>query len=210
MVGEDRWLLKQGDGYIEWGGVFCALQSCVYVWKFSLRVNEPKTNNKDFQRASTFHNCNLFDFSDRFQLSSYLLAFLDISRGYFLWQDLPGPMLVSTLVWILSVHFSRSVVSDSLWSHGLQQARLPCQSPTTRACSNSSPSSQWCHPTILSSEVLASPSPFNLSQHQGLFSWVSSLRQVAKVLEFQLQHQSFQWIFSMLSFRIDWFDLLAI
>ena len=44
---------------------------------------------------------------------------------------------------------------------------------------------------------LSSPSPptFNLSQHQGLFQGVSSLHQAAKVLEFQLQHQSFQWIF---------------
>ena len=44
---------------------------------------------------------------------------------------------------------------------------------------------------------LSSPSPptFNLSQHQGLFKWVSSSHQVAKVLEFQLQHQSFHWIF---------------
>ena len=44
---------------------------------------------------------------------------------------------------------------------------------------------------------LSSPSPptFNLSQHQGLFQWVSSSHEVAKVLEFQLQHQSFQWIF---------------
>ena len=40
-----------------------------------------------------------------------------------------------------------------------------------------------------------SPPPFNLSQHQGLFQWVSFLHQGAKVLEFQLQHQSFQWIF---------------
>ena len=47
------------------------------------------------------------------------------------------------------------------------------------------------------SPPLLSPSPpaFNLSQHQGLFQWVSSSYQVAKVLEFQLQHQSFQWIF---------------
>ena len=45
--------------------------------------------------------------------------------------------------------------------------------------------------------ILSSPSPpaFNLSQHQGLFQWVGSSHQVAKVLEFQLQHQSFQWIF---------------
>ena len=47
-----------------------------------------------------------------------------------------------------SVQFSRSVVSDSLWPHGLQYIRLPCPSPTPRACSNSSPSSRWCHPTI--------------------------------------------------------------
>ena len=48
---------------------------------------------------------------------------------------------------------------------------------------------------IQPSHPLSSPSPpaFNLSQHEGLFKWVSSLHQVAKVLEFQLQHQSFQW-----------------
>ena len=57
---------------------------------------------------------------------------------------------------------------------------------------------------------LSSPSPpaFNLSQHQGLFQWVGSLSQVAKVLE--LQRQSFQWIFRVDLFRIDWFDLLLI
>ena len=51
--------------------------------------------------------------------------------------------------------------------------------------------------TIQSSHPLSSPSPptFSLSQHQGLFAWVSSSHQVAKVLVFQLQHQSFQWIF---------------
>ena len=44
-------------------------------------------------------------------------------------------------------------MSNSLWPHGLQHARLPCPSPTPRACSNSSPSNQWCHPTISSSVV---------------------------------------------------------
>ena len=44
-------------------------------------------------------------------------------------------------------------MSDSLWHRGLQHARLPCPSPTPKACSNSCPSSQWCHPTILSSVV---------------------------------------------------------
>ena len=49
--------------------------------------------------------------------------------------------------------FIHSVVSDSLWPHGLQHARLPCPSPSPRACSNSCPLSQWCHPTISSSVV---------------------------------------------------------
>ena len=55
----------------------------------------------------------------------------------------------------------------------------------------------WVDDAIQPSYPLLSPSPptFNLSQHQGLFKWVSSLYEVAKVLEFQLQHQSFQWIF---------------
>ena len=52
-----------------------------------------------------------------------------------------------------SVQLSHSVVSNSLQSHGLQHARLPCPSPTPKACSNSCPSSRWCHPTIWSSVV---------------------------------------------------------
>ena len=51
------------------------------------------------------------------------------------------------------VHLSHSVVSDSLWPHRLQHARLPCPSPTTRACSNSCPLSWWCHLTMSSSVV---------------------------------------------------------
>ena len=97
-------------------------------------------------------------------------------------------------VFLFSVQFSHSVKSDSLWPHGLQHARLPCPSPTPRAFPNPYPSSQGCHPTI-SSSVDPSPPTFNLIQHQSLFQWVSSSNQVDKVLEFQLQHQSFQWIF---------------
>ena len=48
-----------------------------------------------------------------------------------------------------SVQSSCSVMSNSLWPHGLQHARLPCPSPTPGACSNSCPLSRWCHPTIL-------------------------------------------------------------
>ena len=64
---------------------------------------------------------------------------------------------------------------------------------------------QPSHPLLSSS-----PPAFNLSQHQGLFKWVICSHQVAKVLEFQLQHQSFQWTFRLISFRIDWLALLAV
>ena len=65
--------------------------------------------------------------------------------------------------------------------------------------------------TVQPSNPLLSPSPptFNLSLHQGLSQWASSSYQVAKVLEIQLQHQSFQWIFRT-SFRMDLLDLLAV
>ena len=61
-----------------------------------------------------------------------------------------------------SVQFSCSVMSDSLWPHGLQQARPPCPSPTPRVYSNSCPLSQWCHPTIfiLCCPLLLLPSIF--------------------------------------------------
>ena len=65
---------------------------------------------------------------------------------------------------------------------------------------------------IQPSHPLLSPFPpaFNLSQHQDLFQWVSSSHQVAKLLELQLQHQAFQWIFRTDSLRMDWLDLLAV
>ena len=67
----------------------------------------------------------------------------------------------------------------------------------------------WVSDVIWPSHPLphSSPFAFNLSQHWDLFQWVSSSHQVAKVLEFQLQHQSFQWIFRVDFLRIDWFDL---
>ena len=70
----------------------------------------------------------------------------------------------------------------------------------------------WVGDAIQPSHPLSSPSPpaLNLSQHQSLFQGVSSLYQLAKVLELQLQYQSFQWISGLISFRMDWLDLLAV
>ena len=90
-----------------------------------------------------------------------------------------------------SVQFSHSVMSDYLQPHESQHARPSCPSPSPGVYSNSCPWSQWCHP---SSHPPLSPSPApNPSQHQGLFQWVKSFHEVAKVMEFQLQYQSFQW-----------------
>ena len=100
---------------------------------------------------------------------------------------------ILTLMWTLVQFSSATQLYLTLGNHhGLQHARLPCPSPTPRACSNSCPLSRYA---IQPPHPLSSPSPpaFDLSQHQGLFKWVSSSQQVAKLLE--LQHQSFQWIF---------------
>ena len=77
---------------------------------------------------------------------------------------------------VSSVHFSRSVVSDSLRPHELQHARPPCPSPTPRVHSNSHPSSRWCHPAISSSVVPFSSCPQFLPASESfprsqLFAW---------------------------------------
>ena len=68
----------------------------------------------------------------------------------------------------LSVQFSRSVMSSSLWPRGLQHTRLPCPSPTPGAYSNSCPSHPWCHPTI-SSSVVSFSSHFQSFPESGSF-----------------------------------------
>ena len=103
--------------------------------------------------------------------------------------------------------FSCLVVSDFLWPHGLQHARLACPSLSPKVCSNHV---HWVDDDIQLSHPQSLPSPpaLNLLQHQGLFKWVSISHQVAKVLE--LQHPIFpvnnQHWFPL----IDWFDLLAV
>ena len=92
-----------------------------------------------------------------------------------------------------SVHVSRSVMSVSVtpWTEACQASLSIIKSQSLLKLIH------WVSDAIQPSWPLLSPSSpsFNLSQHQGLCKWVSSSHQVAKVLEFQLQHQSFQWIF---------------
>ena len=93
-----------------------------------------------------------------------------------------------------SIQFSLSVMSNSLQPKELQHSRLLCPSPTLKFTKTHV---HRVSDAIQPSHLLLSPSPsaFNLSKQQGLFQWVSYSQQVAKVLEFQFQHQSFQWIF---------------
>ena len=105
--------------------------------------------------------------------------------------------------------FSHSVISDSLWPH---TAAYQASFVLNHLLEFAQTHVHWVYEAIQASHPLSSPSPsaFSLSQHQGLSQWVSSLHQVAKLLEFQLQHQSFQWVFRVISFRMDWLDLLSI
>ena len=95
----------------------------------------------------------------------------------------PGKPFMFVLSWF-SIQFSCSVTSNSLWLHESQHTRLPCPSPSPGVHQNPCASSLWCHLAISS---LLSPFPApNPSQHQGLFQWVNSSHEVAKILEFQL------------------------
>ena len=97
-------------------------------------------------------------------------------------------------IFMLSL-FSHSDVSNSLWPHELQHARLPCPSPSPRACLNPCPLSWWCHPIIPSSVI-----PFSscLQSFPALWSFLMSRLFIlggSSLLELQPQHQSLQWIF---------------
>ena len=103
--------------------------------------------------------------------------------------------------------FSQQVMSSSLWPHGLQHARLPCPSLSPRVCSNSCPLNWRCHPTILSCHpLLFLPSIFHsisvFSNELALHSRYQHIGASASVLTTGYS--------GLISFRIDWFNLLAV
>ena len=108
----------------------------------------------------------------------------------------------------LSIQFSLITQSCSALCYPMDCSTpgFPIHHQLPRACSNSY---HQVGDAIQPSHLLSSPSPpaFNLPQHQDLFQWVSSSHQVARILEFQLQHQSSNDYSGPISFRIDWFDL---
>ena len=108
-----------------------------------------------------------------------------------------------------SVQFSCSVMSDSLLPHGLQHSRPPCPSLTPGVYSDPCPSSQWCHPTISSCRpLLLQPSIFPSIR---VFSNESALHiRWPKYWSFSFNISSSNEYSGLISFRMDWLDLLAV
>ena len=108
-------------------------------------------------------------------------------------------------LWVLLL-LNWSVMSGSLWPQGLQHARSPCPSLSPRVSSNSCPLSWWCHPTIASSVSLlllvpsAFPSIRIFSKELALHNWWS----------FSVSNNPSNEYSGLISFRINWFDLLAV
>ena len=111
------------------------------------------------------------------------------------------PCYPSLLCVTSSVQFGHSVVSDSLWSHGLKHARLPCPSSTPGACENSSPLGQWyqsnhlllCRPLLLLPSIFPSIRVFS-NESVLCIRWPKYSNEYS----------------GLISFRIDWLDLLAV
>ena len=117
--------------------------------------------------------------------------YLDISGFIQKWCD---TFILNFCYWNKhSVQFSYSVLSDSLQPHGLNHTRLPCPSPTPKACSNSCPLSWWCHPTISSSVVpcssclQSSPASGSFPMSQFFALGGPSIRASASVLPVNIQ-----------------------
>ena len=163
-----------------------ATHSSILTWRIPWTEEPGRLQSRESQRVDTTEQLHF-----HILWTANVFYLLELSRILLLFQIFFNPELiefmhtepmntdnqtyVKQLINVSStVQFSRSVMSSSLQSHGPQHVRFPYSSPTPRACSNSCPSSQWCHPTIASSVIPSSPC-FNLSQHHGLFQWVSSL-----------------------------------
>ena len=110
-----------------------------------------------------------------------------------------------------SVQFSHSVMSSGLRPHGLQHARHPCLSPTARAYSNSCPLSQRCHPTISSSVIPFSSYLPSIFPSFRVFLNESVLHiRWPKFWSFSFSIGPFNEYSGLISFRMDWLDLLAV
>ena len=161
-----KWKKKIWKGYILYDS------NCKTFWK--------RQNYGDSKKGS----CQGLEGEERDELEGWIGRRFGKQWKFFVWYNNDG---------FSSVQFSHSVVSDSLWPLDDNTPGFPVHHQLPEL---SQTHVHWVSDAIQPFHPLLSPSPaFNLSQHQGLFQWVSAFHQVAKVLEFQLQHQSFQWAF---------------
>ena len=180
----------------------------VFSNELALRIRWPKFWSLSFNISPSNEHPGLISFridcldllADQGTLNSLLqhhsskASFL-LCSAFFTFQ-LSHPYMTTgkttALTQFSSVQFSCSVMSESLQPHESQYSRPPCPSPTPEFTQTHV---HWVGDAIQLSHPLSTPSlpAPNPSQHQGLFQWVYSSREVAKVLEFQLQYPSFQW-----------------
>ena len=141
----------------------------------------------------------------------WYFAFLLFLEFFFYWSIVALQCCVN-----FSVHFSLSVMYDSLQPHGLQDARLACLSPTPRAYSNSCPSRRWCHPTIWSSVVPFSshlqsfPASGSFPMSRVFCNDSGLCMRWPKYWSFSFSISPFNEYSGLISFRRDWLDLLAV
>ena len=108
-----------------------------------------------------------------------------------------------------SVQFSRSVMFDYLRPHEPQHARPPCPSPTPRVHPNPCPLSQWCHPSISSSVITFASCPQSF-QHHGFSNESAISFKWPKYWSFSFNSSPYNENSGLISFRMDWLDLLAV
>ena len=121
-------------------------------------------------------------------------------------------ILINVLKWhfgYILLSLSRSVVSDSLRPYELQHTRLPCPSPSLGVYSNSCPLSQWCHPTISSSVIPFSSCPQYFPASLEKSSELALHIKWPKYSDFSFSIRPSNEYSGLISFKIDWFDLLA-
>ena len=171
----------------------CRVLLCLIVWG-----NAMPFSTKDIPSYIPTGNVQRFQF----------LHVLAIMAGFLISRSWLCPQRRGQCPAHSSVQFSRSVVSDSLQPRGLQHTRLPCPSPTPRACSNSCPLSQWYHPTISS---LSFPSPASMFPSIMVFSNELVLRiRWPKYWSFSFSISPSNEYSGLISFRMDWLYLLAV
>ena len=147
------------------------------------------------------------------EVNAIWMALLDKNRGLQCltesWDPYPLSLSLMYGCQFNSDQLSHSVMSNSLWPHGLQHTRLPCPSWIPRAYSNSCPLSRWCHPTI-SSSVIPSSSCLQFPSIRVFLNELVLHIRWPKYWSFSFNINPCNEYSGMVSFRMDWLDILAV